>query len=263
MATRDRLNHAFDAGRFVVGGLADLLLPSTCAGCDRQPTGAEGLCGRCNVELLGLVSLPYCIRCGATLGPHIPIYDEGCSRCPTPLPRFVRVVRIGPYLGPLRRGIRQIKYRRDDALRRRFGALLAQAVRRQCPEGTFDVVVPVPAHWQRRLLRGSDHAFRLARSVAQPLGLLVSRELLRIRPTPQQIRLSRTQRVHNVRGAFAVGRPRSVAGANVLLVDDVTTTTATANEAARTLLRAGALRVTLAVIAKGGRPVAYSQPPSA
>ena len=262
MATRGGLTQAFQAGRFVAQGLADLLLPSTCPGCTGAPAGAEGLCDRCNVELLRLVSLPYCVRCGATLGPHVPVHDEGCGACPTPLPRFVRVVRLGPYAGPLRRGVRQIKYRRDDALRRRFTALLAQAVTAQCPDETFDLIAPVPAHWQRRLMRGSDHTLRLARSLARPLGLLVSRELLRIRPTPQQIRLSRTQRMQNVRGAFAVRRARPIVGANVLLIDDVTTTGATASEASRTLLRAGALRVTLAVIAKGESPVAYSERPS-
>ncbi|MHC4985604.1 MAG: ComF family protein [Planctomycetota bacterium] len=259
MATRGGLTPALQAGRFVARGLAELLLPSACPGCLGAPAGAEGLCGRCNVELLRLVSLPYCIRCGATLGPNVPGYDEGCAACPNPLPRFVRVVRLGPYAGPFRRGIRQIKYRRDDALRRRFGALLAQAVSHQCPGETFDFVAPVPAHWQRRLMRGSDHTLRLARSTARPMDLLISRDLVRVRPTSQQIRLSRTKRFQNVRGAFAVRRPESIAGANVLLIDDVTTTGATASEASRTLLRAGALRVTLAVVAKGESPVAYSQ----
>ena len=259
MASHGGLTHALQAGRYVARGLADLLLPSTCPGCLGAPAGAEGLCDRCNVELLRLVALPYCPRCGATLGPNVPAYDEGCGACPTPLPRFVRAIRLGPYAGPLRRGIRQIKYRRDDALKRRFATLLAQAVTGQRPDETFDILAPVPAHWQRRLMRGSDHTLRLAHSLGRPLDLLVNRDLVRVRPTPQQIRLSRTERFHNIRGAFAVRRPRAIAGANVLLVDDVTTTGATASEATRTLLRAGALRVTLAVIAKGESPTAYSE----
>ena len=69
MATRGGLAHVLGAGRFVAQGLGDLLLPSVCPGCLAAPIGAESLCDRCNAELLRLVALPYCIRCGATLGP--------------------------------------------------------------------------------------------------------------------------------------------------------------------------------------------------
>ena len=75
--------------------------------------------------------------------------------------------------------------------------------------------------------------------------------------TPPQAHLPKTRRIENVRGAFSVSDPKVISGARVLLVDDVTTTGATANEAARALLAAGASQVVLAVIAKADPPKAY------
>ena len=239
--------------------LVDLALPPACAGCG-TPDGLEGkLCGQCNLALLSLVSMSYCPRCGATLGPHVPAKDDGCSACPTPLPRFRRVVRLGPYAPPLRTAARDLKYRRRETMRRRLGRMLAESVAARCSDRPLEVVMPVPMHWRRRLGRGCDHARLLARTVSRRLGLPVGRELIRVRNTPPQGHLPRTRRIENVRGAFSITAARGIAGAHVLLVDDVTTTGATANEAARAMLNAGAGAVTLAVLAKAEPPLAYAQ----
>ena len=99
----------------------------------------------------------------------------------------------------------------------------------------------------------------LARAAAQPLGLPAGNELIRVRHTPPQVHLPRSRRIENVRGAFAVPHPGAIEAAAVLLVDDVTTTGATANEASRALLSAGASRVVLAVVSKTEPPTAYGQ----
>ena len=256
MARRRRVANAVAA---VTGNVADLLLPGLCGACGEDRDSTEGLCSRCNVDLLKLVSLPYCPRCGSTLGPNIPRREEGCPSCPNPLPRFDRVVRIGPYAQPLRSAIRDLKYHRQDLLRRRMGRLLSQAVRGECADQGFDVAMPVPAHWLRRLARGRDHSRQLAEVIARPLGLMIGDELVRVRHTPPQTRLSRTRRIENVRGAFGLTHKTSLAGARVLLIDDVATTGATANEAAKVLLAGGALRVTLVVAAKAESPTAYAE----
>ncbi len=240
----------------VAVGLGDLVLPRTCLGCGSSAPAADGLCERCSVDLLSLVALPSCPRCGATLGPNIPASDDGCDACPPTLPRFECVVRLGPYAEPLRSIVRELKYRRR-IMRRRLGRMLAQALRTR-HDGGFDVVIPVPMHWRRRLLRGQNHAEVIASAVASQLELPVGNELIRVRNTPPQTHLPRSRRAENVRGAFAAGS-RYVLDASVLLVDDVTTTGATANEAARTLLRAGAKRVVLAVVCKAEPPTAYAR----
>ena len=160
-----------------------------------------------------------------------------------------------------------MKYHRQEALRRRLAVLLAAAVRARA-ENLRNLVLSVPMHWRRRLLRGYDHARVLAKAMAGELRLPLGHELVRTRYTPPQAHLPKSRRLENVRGSFAVRGtvatggargPATLFGAHVLLVDDVTTTGATADEAARVLLRAGTSSVTLAVIAKSEPPRAYAE----
>jgi ComF family protein len=242
-----------------LGGAADLLLPEVCAACGADHVAVEGLCKPCNLELLSLVALPACPRCATTLGPNIPARMDGCGACQATLPRFERAFRLGPYTGCLRLAIRGLKYHRYERLRGRLTVLLAERVRADGSGEPFDAVLPVPMHWRRRISRGFDHARSIAASLSRELGVPLGDDLARIRHTPPQVGLPRTRRLANVRGAFAVRSPATVQGASLLLVDDVTTTGATADEAARTLLAAGAHHVALAVLAKSEPPTAYGQ----
>jgi ComF family protein len=245
--------------RRVLAGLTDLFLPEVCGGCGRDLGGEEGLCQVCGVRLLTLVSMRYCPRCGTSLGPGVPMNEEGCTFCPVPIGRFARVVRLGSYVDPLRAMLRELKYRRQEWMVARLAKMLAAAVGTRCPGETFDLVMPVPMHWRRRLWRGCDHSRLLGASLAADLRLPLGHELVRIRHTPQQAHLSRTRRLENVRGSFEARAKAALAGASILLVDDVTTTGATASEAARALLDAGASRVTLVAAAKAEPRRAYSE----
>lgn len=249
------------AGRDLAAGVLDLLLPNLCGGCEKRPVLRGRLCEDCTIQLLERIALPYCPRCGATLGPNVPAYPDGCAACPSPLPRFARVHRLGPYAPPLRRAIRRFKFHRRFGLLGVFCAMLAQRIRTESEKEDLlpEVVVPVPAFWLRRMARGVDHAALLAEGLARELSLPLGEELLRVRNTPQQAHLPRTRRLEAVRGAFQARSPSALGGARVLLVDDVTTTGATADECARTLLRAGATRVHLAVLAKAEPPAACSR----
>jgi predicted amidophosphoribosyltransferase len=76
--------------------------------------------------------------------------------------------------------------------------------------------------------------------------------LRRIRNTPPQTRQTTAGRKENVRGAFRARPGAPLRGRSLLLVDDVMTTGATAGEAARALVEAGAARVVVAVLARAG-----------
>ena len=240
-------------------GLADLLLPAVCCACQADDIAEQGLCGACQAAMLRQVATPYCPRCGATLGPGVPPRSDGCRECDSLLPRYEHLFRLGPYADPLRAIIRQLKYHRQETMRRPLGAMLAEAIRAQPSAPRLDVVLAVPMHWRRRLMRGYDHARALAEAIAAPLGMSVGDELVRVKPTPPQANLPRTRRIENVRGAFEVRRPWGLQGASILLVDDVCTTGATVGEAAKALLAAGAEHVLVAVIAKAEAPTAYAE----
>ena len=240
--------------RKAAGFFCDLLLPRVCAACGVGDVAGDYVCADCSARLLAVIARSYCHRCAvSTAGPT----GDSCPLCPTVLPRYARVVRLGSYEPPLSHLVRQFKYRRHEGLRRHMGGLLAQAVQARCDE-PFDLVLAIPAHWRRRFQRSYDHSRLLAASVARGLDLPLGDELVRVRDTPPQAHLPKTRRIENIRGAFAVTDPRSIAGARILLVDDVTTTGATANEAARMLLDHDATAVVLAAIAKADPPKAFT-----
>ena len=95
-------------------------------------------------------------------------------------------------------------------------------------------VAPIPLHFNKMKERGFDQAFLIARQVAKVLQLPLEGGLLRrVNATSPQATMTRTERSRNIKGAFAVNRPELVAKKDILLVDDVFTTGATVNEAAK------------------------------
>ena len=197
---------------YLAGGIADLMLPDSCAACGAGEVADHGLCLNCHLKLLSLVALPYCRRCGASLGPAVPERDDGCRACPVTLPRFSQVIRLGSYADPLRAVCRDLKYRHQETLRRRLGRLLAEAVSARLADRMPEVVLAVPMHWRRRLGRPCDHARLLAGVLADCLHLPLGYELVRLRNTPPQVHLSRTKRIENVRGAFGLAPGRNWPG---------------------------------------------------
>ena len=114
-----------------------------------------------------------------------------------------------------------------------------------------DVIVPVPLSDARLAARGYNQAWELARRVAAAVARpAVPEALTRFVDTPAQATLSRAERDRNLHGAFGVTDPATIVGRRVALVDDVLTTGATAAEASRALLQAGAAAVHLWVLAR-------------
>ena len=154
------------------------------------------------------------------------------------------------YTGPAGRIVRALKYGGVRALAPLMARDMAAVLRpKDGPKPPrFDCVVSVPMHRYRRYLRGMNQAELLARGVAAELGLPWADALTRVRATKQQARLSGEDRRKNLSGAFQADA-QQVRAKSVLLVDDVYTTGATAEECAQALLAAGATRVFLLTFA--------------
>src|SRR5262249_51077189 len=109
-----------------------------------------------------------------------------------------------------------------------------------------DAIVAVPLHWRRQWARRFNQSALLAEIIAKSSGRTVAHGALkRVKATPQQVGLDKSERAHNVQGAFRVpahGRAE-VAGRKLVLVDDVLTSGATVDACARALLRTGAASV--------------------
>ena len=120
---------------------------------------------------------------------------------------------------------------------------------------SFDLIVPVPLHWRRRLSRGFNQSELLARAVARRYGLRPDNALRRKRSTSVQAGLSHAGRRLNVAGAFVARRTADLEGRRVLLVDDVMTTGATLGSCAAALKRAGARYVAVLTLARVDRRI--------
>jgi len=119
------------------------------------------------------------------------------------------------------------------------------------PDFSDFVLVPIPLSKKKLRWRGYNQAEEIARELANFLKIpLISDCLVKIKETKDQVELSEKERRENVKGAFFVKNREEIFGRNILLVDDVFTTGATMEEAARVLKEAGAEKIVGIVIAK-------------
>ena len=219
--------------RALGAGLAGLVYPSLCLGCERRLSDpALALCPTC------LRGLP---RADAALA--------AAALAESPVEHAVALWTFDPG-GTVRRVQHALKYGGRPSLGAPLGRLIGKAFREAGRQP--DVVVPVPLARVRRLERGYNQAAGLAEGAAAEIGVQVRPDLLvRTRATRRQAALPRAARRENVAGAFALRAGATVTGLRVLLVDDVLTTGATVDAAARALTEAGAT-VDVAVLALAG-----------
>jgi len=193
----------------------------------------------------------FCSSCGTPFLSASPLDANGrCSLCRHGLTRFDAAFSYGEYEGTLRRLVHLYKYGRVRPLELPLGRLLVRAIPRA---QRFDLVVPVPLHWRRRLTRGFNQSELLARHAARHLHAPLHCGLSRTRSTGAQAGLTNAQRRENVAAAFRITDQNAIRDRHVLLVDDVLTTGATLNAAAGALKRAGARRVSIVTVARADR----------
>jgi ComF family protein len=244
------LDRLTSLGRDVLIGAQHLIYPGCCLLCG-QPLSAEQahFCSLCHRELFTDAEST-CPRCGGTIGPFA-VIDGRCHACRNESFVFEQVLRVGRYDGLLRQVILRLKNQRGEGLAELLGEYWAHEAAPRFTALHLDALVPVPLHWRRRLWRGYNQSAALCRGLAAFLGLPChSSWLRRIRHTTTQTAQTPAARKTNVRGAFRARPGAPLAGQTILLVDDVMTTGATANEAARALRAAGAARILVAVLAR-------------
>ena len=189
-----------------------------------------------------------CRRCGAPVGPFT-VADDHCILCRRENFAFDEVIRLGLYRDELRIACLMAKNPSGSILGQTLADLLVDARQSSFSAQAVDAVVPVPEHWVKRIVRRHYAAETLARRISVRLKVRLATGILaKARWTPKQAKSPPVQRRQQQKSAFrAVGT--GLRGKTILLVDDILTTGATADAAARELKRAGASRVIVAVIA--------------
>ena len=248
--------------------LTTLFFPGECICCEGPllKAGPVPVCSACLARVSPDV-LFGCTRCGDALNLDLDLEDvrfagllaEGilCRECRLAPPAFERAIAYGTYRGELRTLLRLLKFRRIPGVARLLSERLAETIARLEPAAASDLlVVAVPLFHQRERQRGFNQSVLLAEGALAHLrrthpgwklhgmhGLLQ-----RQRSTHTQFLLGARDRRRNLRGAFGVHG--DVRGREVLLVDDILTTGATARECARVLMAAGAAKVWVVTMAR-------------
>jgi ComF family protein len=251
--------------RRALDALASVVFPAPCRICGETLLNASRLpiCEACLKSFLPITE-PMCQCCGR------PFISPVAAQAIRPLCRLCRAEKYGfqrarsyaIYNDPLVSAITLLKYDEVTRLGDWFAARLAEVVARAGKDFGADLVVPVPLHPDRKRERGYNQAELIARPLARLLRLELGPYLLvRTKPRPPQLLLSRAQRWESVRGAYATRKGVRVDKLRVLLVDDVLTTGATLDACARVLIKAGAASVYGLTVARVVSGWALSGPP--
>jgi ComF family protein len=269
-----------DALRSPLHDVSSVLFPSPCRVCGNSllRLSRAPICDDCWKRVAPQTGL-VCARCSedlrVTAFMHVGGLESGpadrlCQPCRLAPPPFVRAVAYGGYTGTLRSLIHALKYDAILPVAERLGGLLADAILKledHSGANLGDVlVVAVPLHAAKRSQRGFNHAELLAKAAVRVLRarrpnwkLTVAGDALeRRKATLSQAGLSPHQRRANLRGVFFAPQPELVAGRDILLIDDIYTTGATARACSQVLRRAGAASVRVATVARPQRESAAS-----
>lgn len=237
--------------RFLLKSLADFVYPPICCGCDAEVE--EGLvCEGCRLALF-THELAVCPKC------HRPCIRsaETCGQCEISF-SLSRVRALGIYVPPFDKLVQAFKYSGKTKVGELLGRALAALVEQDEVLSAADAVCPVPLHPARLRERGFNQSLLLAAAISMSTRIPLVESLTRNRYTPTQTsKTSHEKRLKNVKGAFQIRPGAGIDGKTVLLVDDVMTTGATLDEAAKALLKGGAVSVLGAVVAAahaGGSP---------
>ena len=229
--------------------VVDLVFPPRCPLCGAGLAAQTGLCAEC-WSGLAVPGDPSCATC------RRPLEDGAgagtlCAPCLADPPRHDGIAAGTLYNETSRRLVLALKHGHRLAL----APLLARLIAAQLPAeiGPDWLLVPVPLHRWRLWSRGFNQSALLAGELAQRTGAKVLVDgLVRTKRTPTLGGLGRMARARTLSGAIAFNPARvaQLAGAKVLLVDDVLTSGATSDACVRALRRGGAEKVVIACFAR-------------
>ena len=182
-----------------------------------------------------------------------------CGHCKSRLPVFpgskIKLSFLAQWTGlwyykdVVRESVLRFKFRRCRGYAHTYGILLARKLRQQ-EYADWDILSWIPISGVRKWFRGYDQTELIGQAVSRELGIPLTPVLRKVRHTkPQSGMGDISHRRANILGAYEAMDPSRIKGQRILLLDDIITTGATASEAARTLLTAGAKEIKLAAVA--------------
>jgi ComF family protein len=228
--------------------IKDLLFPPHCLGCRQRLDSSQPplFCDDCGANL-AFIRSPLCLCCGV---PFVSGSDHLCGDCLTENHAFDMARALLSYRPPASDLIRSLKFNGNLA----GISTLKELITHEKLLDSYaepEIILPVPLHPSRLRERGFNQALVIAQGCLPNWKEKIETGLLlRHRPTTPQSGLSGKERRRNLKNVFSLAGPEKVAGARILLVDDVYTTGSTVNECSRVLRGAGAKRIEVFTLAR-------------
>lgn len=204
------------------------------------------LCEDClaKISFVGLEACDYCGKQLKNIG-----YAK-CEQC-TGSAYYSKILSACEYAGLLRDKLLEFKFRGHRQLCTILALFIIEKLK-MTNHRQFDIILSVPIHSSKLKERGYNQSELLANEVAKFLSIPISTQnLIKKKPTESQSKLDKKDRWINVKDAFQVMDEEKINGKKVLLIDDIITTGATANECSKVLRQAGASRIYVATVATG------------
>jgi len=230
-------------------GLIDLIFPELphCPVCGREFSHGEiNLCEKC-ITKIEFIKEDYCLKCGKLILSS----QDLCYDCQHANHYFDQSRSVGLYDSGLKEYIKLFKYSKYRTLAGPLGDLMSNYTNRFYNIKDFDIITYVPVHPNRLAERGFNQAFLLAKRIGENLKIGVECLFIRGEDTVKQSKLSRKERLKNLKNKFMIKEGVNIGGKRILLVDDIYTTGATVDELARILLDNGADSIKIITLVSG------------
>jgi len=236
--------------RSLFNGLKDLVYPPICTVCRERITSAQpyqGLCLPCS-QRIGLTIPPFCLKCFRPLTADNVAY---CRNCTEQTLHFDFAYCACPFSPFLRQLLLQFKFHQKTYLRHVFAERIIEFIRQYNLDiGQFDLFVPMPLSNVRLRERGYNQSYLIADILARHFHKPCPQNVLvKARHTASQSSLAKKERFTNVEGAFRINSSAKIINTNILIIDDLMTTGATASAAAFALKSAKANKVAILTLA--------------
>lgn len=228
------------------------IYPEVCQVCGEFRAGPEEcyMCAGCRKKVQW-IKPPICERCGFPYEGEMTNPFE-CANCREMDWYFESARSAVVARDQVLEVIHRYKYRRAFWFEPLLAEWLITRAKPDLGRQKWDWIVPVPLYPAKQREREFNQAERLARWLSAATEIPVDTHLLRrVLPTRTQTRLSREERLANMRGAFALHSHQRLQGRRFVLVDDVLTTGSTTNACAKVLRSAGAQAVCVWTVARG------------
>jgi len=223
-----------------VDKILDLVFPRRCPVC-HEITADRGqlICTECR-KIFTYVTDPYCIKCGKQLRNSEKLICKGCENGKM---YFEQGRSTFIYDEAMRKSIYRYKYGNRPEYARYYSEEIFLRLEGKIKEWKPDVIVPIPLHKSKLQKRGYNQSYLLAKELSVLTGIPVDNQiLLRTKETEKQKNLGASERALNLKNAFKIN-PNGVQYLSAMLIDDIYTTGATMNSAAKVLREGGISRI--------------------